>query len=110
MKILNPAEELKKWAEQMPVIPTDDATIIYENNYYDGPLNGVLLWNKKKYYFCDYNIPEEIKNHTKRMFVIIELAKEQEGKDEYWQDILKDKSKEYVFTQDQIKARWSDVP
>jgi hypothetical protein len=89
MKILNSQLEIKQWAEQVPLIASTEARILYETDGYDGPLAGVLVWNGKKYYFYSYDgTNEEIKTTGKRSYAVIEMSSEQEKEEEYWQNQL----------------------
>jgi hypothetical protein len=88
MKILNSDQEIKDWAEKTPLIPAKYARILHDLEYYDGPIAGILLWNNKNYYFYAFNIPYEVKHHTNRVFAVIEMTKEQEEEEQYWQTQL----------------------
>jgi hypothetical protein len=89
MKILNFQQEIKRWAEQVPLISSGEARILYDNDRYNGPLAGVLSWKDKNYYFYSYDgTDEEIKNTGKRAYAVIEMSLEQEQEEEYWQKQL----------------------
>lgn len=63
----------------LPFLLRDEVTVLYECGYYDGPMDGMLLWNGKKYWFSmyrDYPPGTWAFNYVGRTFVIIELTEE----------------------------------
>src|SRR3989338_10060019 len=86
IKILN-KQDIKQWVEDLPLIPQDNIKILYDNNYWDGPLEGVLRWNNKNYYFICYN-DNDWTNVAHRIFVIIEMTKEQEENENYFHQLF----------------------
>ena len=86
MKIVN-IEDIQQWAEEVPLISSKDIKIIYDDNYWDGPLEGVLEWHKKKYYFICYNDPTW-ECEIKRRYAIIDMTIEQEDEEEYFHQLF----------------------
>ena len=86
MEILN-IQDIKQWAESLPFIAGDSVRILYENNYWDGPLEGVLRWNNKNYYFINYS-DDDWTDGANRAFVIIEMTKAQEKDENYFHQLF----------------------
>ena len=69
----------------VPRIPKDSVRLVYHNNYWDGPISGVVKFDGKRYYFdqCD----EE--ENGKRRYVMYELSDEQWKEEDYWHDLFR---------------------
>jgi len=75
MKISN-KEELGKFITISKEIPHDQIKIIYENDYWDGPTEGVCLWNNEEYYFVWCGLMDE-KDEIVRKFLLIRFTDDQ---------------------------------
>src|ERR1700722_11892810 len=87
MKIANNIEEIKNWAEKIQPVPYSNIKILYANDYWDGPLEGLLLWNKQEYYFICYNDPTH-EHEVERRYVIIEMTEEQASEEKYYHQLF----------------------
>lgn len=78
MKIKN-----KDWLNNIELklkkIPSSEIHILYENDVWDGPLEGICEWANKKYYFvCSDQLDETSEDDRRpRKYVLLELSPEQ---------------------------------
>jgi hypothetical protein len=70
-------------------IPEEEILILYSNEIYDGPIEGLCEYNKNKYYFLTI---EGNSLNKKRPFLLIQLSKEQLDNEE----LLHSKYLEYI--------------
>ena len=69
-------------------IPSKEIKFLYENNSWDGPLEGICTWVKEKYYFlCFDQLDKTGEDRIPRKYILIRLTEEQ----------YKEEEKEYHF-------------
>jgi len=81
MKIRN-IENLVALIEKRPNIPSAEIQVLYENDHWDGPLEGVCVWRGSEYYFLTSK--SSLNEDAPRKFVLIELTPKQKGQEAYW--------------------------
>lgn len=60
----------------LPWVDVDtEVTILYYDNYWDGPMSGMLIWNGQMYWFDVYK--GFANYHKTRRYVILELSEEE---------------------------------
>lgn len=73
-------EKLTDFLKNLPKVPADEVDILYETDIYDGPLEGLCIWNRNKYYF---SVIEELRLEKKtRAYFLIKLTDEQLSNEE----------------------------
>jgi hypothetical protein len=68
----------KDYIADYPCIDKKDLKLCYHNNYWDGPISGVLIYGGERYYFdqCDENDTYETTgDRWSRRYLIYELTK-----------------------------------
>lgn len=68
-----PVEDVIK---NLPEIDGANIKIYYENDTYDGPEEGVCIWNDKKHYFKVFRSFEDFKSSSKKSYFLIDLGEE----------------------------------
>jgi len=63
-----------------------DIRWIYDVDYYDGPLSGMIEYNKKNYWTEAIHL---VKSYTgTNLYVVLELTQEQYDHQEYWNELF----------------------
>jgi hypothetical protein len=95
------ADLSKDYLTQLPQITEEEVRILWHNDYYDGPRNGVLLYRDKAYCFqLQEDDPDSLPHSDKineaetgwyARFLVIELTDEQLQEEKYWNDLFRQK-------------------
>lgn len=91
----------KDYLTKLPQIDEKEVRILWHNDYYDGPRNGVLLYQGKVYWFqiqddiCDLLPHSDEVNEAEESgynrFLVIELTDEQFQEEKYWNELFRQK-------------------
>ena len=60
-------------------LPSEEIKLVYENNSWDGPLEGICEWKNEKYYFMCFDQLEDDGNDDRwpRKYALIKLTEEE---------------------------------
>src|SRR6266498_2506822 len=88
---------------QLPQIDEKDIRLLWHNGYYDGPLNGILLYQGKKRWFQIFKAlqTDEVRSRVDQdgtiwnehfvRYLVLELSEEQVKEEEYWHELFRQK-------------------
>jgi hypothetical protein len=82
----------KDYIADYPCIDKKDVKLCYHNNYWDGPISGVLTYGGERYYFdqCDENENyDRTGDRWSRRYLIYELTKEQFEEEDYYHNLFR---------------------
>jgi hypothetical protein len=114
MAIFNDVVSVKDGYRMLPQIPSASVRFLWHSAYCDGPLDGLLELQGKKYWYtkCDENDTDE---GWYRRFLIVEVTEEQLAEEERWQKLFQQHvrpgpgklrpKQEWGLFYDQYKAR-----
>jgi hypothetical protein len=91
----------------LPKIESSNYRLLWFDDFYDGDINGILLYQNKKYWYQIYSESddEEYSDYYRR-YIIIELTELQISEEEYWHTLFQEKVGYPVATQPQ--EMWSE--
>ena len=84
------------WYRNMPEIPATQVRLLWHSRYYDGPLDGMLLFQGKKFWFRIFRAQqiEEVRPRVDSQglawrdyyvrYLVIELTETQVSEEEHW--------------------------
>jgi len=67
----------------------DSLKLLWHSAYWDGPIDGLLNYQGKKYWFQRFDEPSD--RIVFRRFLIIELSPDQLSEEEYWHELFRQK-------------------
>lgn len=103
MKIVNKSF-LESSISKLEKIPTEEIRILYSNDHWDGPLEGMCKWKEKNYYFYWPGIMNEKGDEIDRKFVLIDLTDEQLKEEEKIHKLFLEKiGDHYVYVNGKMK-------
>ena len=79
----------------LPQIPFADVKLLWHDNFWDGPLSGLLLWRNERLWFQmqeEYEPPggvEPVPWPWYRRFLVIRLTAGQLGEEEQWHELFR---------------------
>lgn len=71
----------------LPKINEKDLKFLWYNDWWDGPISGMLTYQNKKYWFDILSEDGSSPDVYYRRYLIIELSEEQVKHKEYWHDL-----------------------
>jgi len=76
-----------KYPYNTPKVPEKDVKFLWENDRWDGPLNGMCLYKDKKMWFeCAGEDDDRY-----RRYILIELTPDELAKEEKWHNLFREK-------------------
>jgi len=107
MEITFDKERALQCFQKQNEIPRDEIEILYSNDYWDGPLNGLCKWNSEEYYFLWTGEMSKEDEIIRRFFIIkLTLTQLQKEKNNH---ALFEKAKEENTLQEFYKAEKENV-
>jgi hypothetical protein len=88
---------------QLPQIDERDVRLLWHNDYYDGPLNGILLYQGKMCWFQIFHAlrTDEVRSREDKdgiawndhfvRYLLVELSEEQVKEEKYWHELFQKK-------------------
>jgi len=77
----------------VPQIDRKDIKFIWYNDWWDGPINGMLLYQNRKCRFDLFDREESVNpGNTLQRYIVIELTAEQIETEEYWHALFVEKA------------------
>jgi hypothetical protein len=92
-----------EYYQQLPQIDEKKIRLLWHHSYFDGPINGILLYEGKTHWFkLFYPLrTDEIRSRTDKdgivwndyfvRYLVIELTEEQVREEEYWHELFRQK-------------------
>lgn len=63
-------------------IPSNEIKILYENDSWDGALEGICVWDKREYYFlCFDQLNEAGEDRWPRKYILLDLSEDQKAEE-----------------------------
>ena len=91
----------------LPKIEGSGYKLLWFSDYYDGEINGMLLYKDRKYWYQIYSESEdEDYSDYYRRYIIIELTELEVAEEEYWYKLFQEKVGYPIATQPQ--EMWSE--
>lgn len=82
----------------IPQVPVKDITLLYGEDWYDGPLSGMCLWNGLRLF---YQIDPESLSEPDQTYALIRLNSEQQQSEDYFHRLfVENVSDHFVFVPD----------
>ncbi len=73
----------------LPQIPRADVTLLWHGEYYDGSINGLLLWRGERLWFDTIEASSETETAWYRRYVLIRLSEQQRRDEEWWHELFR---------------------
>lgn len=73
-----------------PRILAEQVTLLWHDRFWDGPCNGVCLYQGRKYYYGCFEEAEDGSPWYRR-FALYELTPEQLADEEFWHELFREK-------------------
>ena len=78
--------------DQVRKINRDEVRLLWYADFWDGPINGLCLYNDKKYWFeLMADSEDELPDTTQRKFLVLELSRRQLTEEEHWHELFRRK-------------------
>jgi|SRR5579859_979807 len=92
---------------ELPKVETKEVRLLWHSSYWDGPVDGLLIYKGRKYWFemlDDGEVPGDV-----RRFLIIELSPAELDEEERWHELFRAKVGMHCDYDEAGKARLGEL-
>jgi hypothetical protein len=72
----------------LPRLPEDEVRLLWHDDFWDGPLSGVLEYRGERLWYLLHEEAPESEPGWYRRFLVVRLTPDQLREEEYWQDLF----------------------
>lgn len=73
----------------LPHVPRADVTLLWHSDYWDGPLNGLLVWRGERLWFQIIEENSDPEGARSGRFLLIRLSEQQLREEEWWHELFR---------------------